>query len=433
MNFDFVDRSGMPARAVEQLRGDGFWLDDRRIATALGRLMPTLSADLLTLAMCCYAADRIAPRSRNWRRELSLRVPVRETDRLRPAMPRLERWLETTTDDRWRISLVCSRRPRAVESQLPLGLPDRRWDAVGLFSGGLDSFAGAAAWLAASDAGGLILVGAQSSTVVGAMQRRLARRLQQAFPGRVVLIGVPLHLERTLSRDRWQRSRGLLYEALATVVAGLACSSEVLVFENGYGALNPRLGEQQHGAHTTKSTHPWVLAQWTAWTRALGYPAATRLPHQWDTKAELVAAIPSDLRPGIRETASCDAFPLRRPRQKQCGACGSCVLRRQSLVAAGLAEHDRDDYAVDPLAGSDVARLMAFQAWQFRGLEPDRARSAERRWPELRLGIGEQPSLEAEMNVALLRRYGTEWAAVVWSDPARAAGLHWPVDAARLA
>lgn len=433
MNFDFVDRSGLPARAVEQLRGEAFWLDDQRIAAPLGRHVPAVSADLLTLAMCCYAADRVAPRPRTWHRELTVRIPVRDTGLLPHAIPRLERWLEVLTDDRWRIEVARNRRARAVESQLLLELPDRDWDAVGLFSGGLDSFAGATTWLEANRGGGLILVGAQSSSVVGAIQRRQARRLQQVFPARVVLIGVPLHLDRTLSRDRWQRSRGFLYEALAVVVADLARVPAILVFENGYGALNPRLGEQQHGAYATKSTHPWVLEQWTAWTRALGYTASTRLPHRWDTKAELVARIPVGLRDGIRETASCDAFPLRRPRQKQCGICGSCVLRRQSLVAAGLVQHDRDDYAADPLGGSDVARLMAFQAWQFRSLRPDGALSSGRRWPELSIGLDDQPSLEAEMNLALLRRYGAEWAAIAEADPVRGAELRWTSDAARVA
>ncbi len=425
MKFDFLDRSGAAARAVDQLRGETVWLDDRRIPGTLGRVVSARSADLLSLAMCCYAADRVALRPASWRRELHLRIPVADARAFRHAIPELERWLCAITDDRWRLELVTRRMPRGGESQLVLGLPDREWDAVGLFSGGLDSFAGAAVWLDANRDGGLVLVGAQSSTVVAAVQRRLAARLQRSYPGRVVLVGIPLHLEATLSRDSWQRSRAFLFQVLAAVVAQVAMARAVLVFENGYGALNPRLGEHQAGSQAAKSAHPRVLEAWTRWARSVGYDVAVALPHRWDTKAELVARIPFDLRVGIAETESCDAFPLHRHDVKQCGCCGSCVLRRQSVVAAGLATYDRIDYARDPLGGSDVARLMAYQAWQFQRLTSEAVPLLHVRWPELAMEAAGGATLEAEMNLALLHRYGAEWAALAESDASVARAVGW--------
>ena len=433
MQLDFTDRSGQCARAVEALGRSGYWLDDRQIASSFGQVLPPVGADLLTIALCCYAADRTSRRGRAWSRPLSLRIPVVDPLPWRPSLGRLEAWLNLLTGDAWNLTLVARRRARGSESQLVLELPDDAPHAIALFSGGLDSYAGAGGWLERNKGGVLVLVGAQSSTVVGAVQHRLFHDLADRYPRRVRFISVPLHLERSVSRDSWQRTRGFVYHALATTVADVAQVPEAVVFENGYGALNPRLGEQQQGAQATKSTHPWLVTLWNELTDQVGFRTPTSLPHRWQTKAELLAAMPAALHAGIRETESCDAFPLRRRHAKQCGECGSCVLRRQALSAAGLVGHDRADYAKDPLGTNDMTRLMAYQAWQFRSLTAADWRRIDLRWPEVTLGRTGQLPLELELDLGLLRRYSLEWERIARLDPQRGAAFAWPFDGGRVA
>ena len=77
----------------------------------------------------------------------------------------------------------------------------------------------------------------------------------------------------------------------------------------------------------------------------------------------------SSLRNAIKHTVSCDgSFSRRVRRKRQCGVCTSCLLRRQSLTAAGLAEYDFvDDYEFDIFKTSafqNTDRLFAFHAMQ---------------------------------------------------------------------
>ncbi len=427
MDLDFTDRSGECAQAVEAIRRAGYWLDDRQIGASFGRVLPPTCADLLTIALCCYTADRTSPRGRDWSRALSLRIPVIDQAAWRPIVGRLEAWLTLLTGDVWNLRLVSRRAERGSEVQLVFELPANAPTAAALFSGGLDSYAGAGIWLERNNDGALVLVGVQSSTVVGAVQGRLFRRLVDTYPGRVRFIAIPLHLAGSVSCDSWQRTRGFVYHALASSVAHVARAPEALVFENGYGALNPRLGEQQQGAQTTKSTHPWVVSGWNQISNLIGFGTETALPHRWQTKAEVLSAMPNGLWPSIKETESCDAFPLRRRFVKQCGECGSCVLRRQALTAAGLGDQDRTDYATDPLGPNDVTRLMAYQAWQFRSLTTADWGRIELRWPEVAMGRTGQLPIDVEMDVDLLRRYASEWEKIAREDPQRGAAFAWPI------
>jgi hypothetical protein len=77
----------------------------------------------------------------------------------------------------------------------------------------------------------------------------------------------------------------------------------------------------------------------------------------------------SSLRNAIKHTVSCDGSFSRRVRSKrQCGVCTSCLLRRQSLTAAGLAEYDFvKDYEFDVFkanAFQNTDRLFSFRAMQ---------------------------------------------------------------------
>jgi hypothetical protein len=91
---------------------------------------------------------------------------------------------------------------------------------------------------------------------------------------------------------------------------------------------------------------------------------------QWSTKAELCQALlDSSLRNTIKHTVSCDgSFSRRVRRKRQCGVCTSCLLRRQSLTAAGLSEYDFvEDYQFDVFKTSKFQNancLFAFKAMQ---------------------------------------------------------------------
>jgi hypothetical protein len=204
------------------------------------------------------------------------------------------------------------------------------------------------------------------------------------------------------------------------------------VFENGYGAHNPRLLENQYGSQATLGTHPHLLRLFEDFVTRLGLPIAVRLPHRWRTKAEVLRTLRTDLVPLIASTSSCDGYPRRLAGGTHCGGCGSCVLRQQSLAAAGLGHADRDDYLRRPLErGAEpglAAVLMARQAWQFAELANIEAwEQISWRWPSLTLGLDEASWEGRAAVLRLMKAYSDEWAELVASRPHLQRQLGWPM------
>jgi hypothetical protein len=431
--FDFVDRTSQEAVARDELSGTEYWVNDRVFVHAFGAALEPSVADLVTVALSSYAADRLTRRGPGWSRRLELRIALHDPATWRCAREELEAYLGTLTDDRWTFEFVGGRRGRLSEQQgtlFPIDLDGS--GGVGLFSGGLDSLAGAAHRLGSTDAP-LVLLGARSSRVIGRDQHTAASALRAAFGQRVIEVGIPLALRHALSPESTQRTRGFLFLSLATAAALTSRAGEVVVFENGYGAHNPRLAENQFGSQATLGTHPHLLLLFEQLTTRLGTPMAVRLPHRWQTKAQVLRGLRADLVPLIATTSSCDGYPRRVAGGTHCGSCGSCVLRQQSLGAAGLAAADRSDYLRRPFdRGVDADfpfRLMARQAWQFGQLA--RIESWEEiswRWPSLTLGLDDTSWEDRAAVLSLMKAYAHEWRHLMTNRPYLRSHLRWPAS-----
>jgi hypothetical protein len=386
--------------------------------------------DLVSVAAQAYAADRLKRRGRHWKREFNVSVAVSDPVPWRLASSCLSGALNALTDDHWEFEFGQGRPSMPAELQDFLLISRQsRVSAVALFSGGLDSWAGAGIWLQEHPDDVLALVSIASSTVIGKVQRDLAAQLAEFYPNRVCHIPAPLHLLRAPDVERSQRTRGFLFTAFAAAASRGANSDLVLVFENGYGALNPRLVDHQEGAQATKSTHPHVLSLLAQLYQSVGAPVRIELPHIYETKAELLARMPANLRPGIAATISCDGYPQRVWTQKQCGYCASCLLRKQALMSAGLEEFDRTDYVESPFETGrrrGHLMLMAYQAWQINSLgNHDPLAEASRHWPEITLGASEQAPLDAITRFGMLERYAQEWKSLVSRSAQLAERLGW--------
>jgi hypothetical protein len=429
--FDFIDQSSQEALARDELSGSEYWVNDRVFVHAFGAALEAAVGDLVTVALSCYAADRLTRRPPQWSRDFELRIALHDPNAWSTASSELTAYLETLTDDRWTFEFTGGRRARLSERQATLFPIELRGSgSVGLFSGGLDSLAGAAAWLGSSDER-IVLLGARSSRVIGRDQHMAASGLRDVFGQRVLEVGIPLTLRRALANESTQRTRAFLFLCLATAAALTAHATEVLVFENGYGAHNPRLAENQYGSQATLGTHPHLLRLFELLMTRLGLPIAVRLPHRWRTKAELLRTLRADLVPLVASTSSCDGYPRRVAGGSHCGSCGSCVLRQQSLAAAGIARGDRPDYLHRPLERSGErglsAVLMARQAWQFSELAKIESwEEISWRWPSLTLGLDESSWEDRAAVLGLMKTYAGEWADLVASRPYLRRQLSWP-------
>ena len=369
--FDFTELVSPGRNRMDELRvGVGaLW--------GLRHTIPASIDDLLDVAMAIYAADRLVRRGKGesaWLpRTLHLKVPVSNPDRwndLKAAHEELLGWL---TSDEWDIEFVAGvtrQRSRPAYALLPTTLEH---PFVALYSGGLDSLAGAVAQSLNPKYNAAVLVGGQSGKVFKSLQEKQHSDLRANLKhihwedmrgfshpykkGSLAPWNVP-----EKRQEKSQRSRAFLFLAFGAVTAYAYGVDTLHVYENGVGAVNLPYTAAFGGADMTRAMHPkTLLLAGRLFGRILDRPFTIANPSLWLTKGEMCAQL---ARAGLADlangTVSCDSFPLREF-HKQCGLCTSCLLRRLSLHAAGLRELDqgselyRDDIYVTAAESQDKA------------------------------------------------------------------------------
>lgn len=182
----------------------------------------------------------------------------------------------------------------------------------------------------------------------------------------------------------------------------------------------------RRGGRATKGCHPRFLGLMSRLLSALAdRDISYTLPNRHRTKAELIkaalASVPASV---LLQTVSCARFPQRlRGGARQCGVCMACLLRRQSLFAAGLSESTADTYRYDalgpshgpvdpPPAQQHQLNAVLRQVAAFRQLRTGvRCPADIMRWLYGTGAVNSQE--EAEGVTDLLSRYRDEWLALI--------------------
>ncbi|MBI4796027.1 MAG: hypothetical protein HY790_09385 [Deltaproteobacteria bacterium] len=335
---------------------------------------PPAVAAFLLAALGVWAGDKLLPRKVQpdaWTREIVLHLPATpEWARLSPQFARVLNFL---TGDLWTIKFR--------DSRLDLGFVgkwEQSWqpDAVALFSGGLDSLAGAIDHLEGGRR--LLLVSHHDYGQLAATQQTLAGALTAHYgPERVEHLN--LRVQFPEAPELTLRSRSLLFLALGlTAAAAFGPDTPLLLPENGWVSLNPPLTLNRLGSYTTRTTHPYFLEQITRLWRDAGIKHLLTNPYQHFTKGELLSHCrnPELLEKLARQSSSCARPVASRWRGRaggECGYCYPCLLRRAALHRLG---RDRgEDYLLDALAGTETLRhrvrgrdlralLLALKTWE---------------------------------------------------------------------
>lgn len=349
---------------------------DRQLMTRV----PSRFRDLIRIASYVLAADQAIKRGEEdtvdlgdrWRRDFKFVVGVEDAatwnnDDLRQT---LESTLSFLSDDFYAFEFVPQR--ESEPEQLNFGaiqdepfLPIEGFSSVQLFSGGMDSFTGAAEELLRHGRD-IILVSHRSASKTWRLQRDLIGDLRARAPGRR-LMHVAVEMTKQddrLRRERTQRSRSFLYAALAGTVAKLVGIDAIRFYENGIIGMNLPILPQVVGGRATRTTHPEVLRGFQKILSLLNEaPLKVENPFEFLTRAEVIqrlhAAGAVDL---LSHTVSCAHVHKSSTMHPHCGVCSQCVDRRVSALAAGHADHDpAEGYAVDILLGkhpSDPTRRL---------------------------------------------------------------------------
>jgi 7-cyano-7-deazaguanine synthase in queuosine biosynthesis len=327
--------------------------------------VPAPLRDLIDVAVYVYAADRAIARcdyddpefGAGWRRRLFFRVPVRhpdlwndpETSRLLAAV------LSFLSEDEYhfRFEPLEHEEPfqhyaRVIDGDSP-GEPGE----VVLFSGGLDSTAGAVVE-AVRDRRRVVLVQHRPSPKPTRRQRTLFRGLCRHAARPPVLLPIRANIKKGMTRESSQRTRSFLFAALGAALARMLGLSRVRFYENGVVSFNLPPSAQVVGARASRTTHPQTLAGLSRlFSRVAGDGFRVENPFEWTTKREAVELIAgagcADL---IGLTDSCTRPRQARREQPHCGRCSQCIDRRFAVLAAGQGAADPEaGYQIDLLRG----------------------------------------------------------------------------------
>jgi 7-cyano-7-deazaguanine synthase in queuosine biosynthesis len=437
--------TGAPARHVVRFRddrdgqdgavqwGSDLVVDGLRFRGLLSESIASDATDLLIFAASLYGVDRMVQRphgratrdSGDWSRALSVTVPVLSPDQWTACAGDLQRLLRWLTDDNWQISF--SQRqpglgPMDQSQGVLFGIAPSAVRPI-LFSGGLDSACALYRALAVDD---VLTMSVHTNTWMQSTQDAVSEGAGALSTHRLTRLSFRACLPAT-GTESSQRTRGLLFLASGAMAALAAGADGLVVAENGIGAINLPYVRTQHGAEATRSMHPKTLRMFGEFVSKLtGRRFQIEAPYMGYTKAELVGLTGAEADKMLSQTVSCDkGFSARVVNRMPCGACTSCILRRQALDAAGRPDIDsRLQYRTADPTGTPAFAAMAWQALRLRRClaSPDPWDALLREFPDLVHVIG---VVDQDEVVRLYDQYANEFGRYL---PALGVGSVWVPD-----
>ena len=323
--------------------------------------------DFLEIASYVYSADCATPRGTKWTdddatepwsRDFSFVIPVRDLGfwAQEHIQSLIEKILNFLSNDRYSFNFIPLRRDRPEQPYFAFGdlknWPFHAPDRVIMFSGGLDSLAGAVE--TAAQGGNVVLVSHRSVSTLDARQNRLFKHLKQLYPGKLIRVPVWVNKAEKFGREPTQRTRSFLFSALGTLVAKSIEASGVRFFENGVVSLNLPLAEEALRSRASRTTHPLALHLLSSLCAAIvEHDFGVDNPFLFRTKTEVVASLGTYKAARlIGSTCSCSHSMFQTKTQRHCGRCSQCIDRRFATLAADLQSCDSSgDYVSDVFIG----------------------------------------------------------------------------------
>lgn len=358
---------------------DAFVMTLSRVTQQMMANLPDRLWDLLSIASYVHLADRKILRDaatmpdlgENWRRNLSFHIAVRDPAFWNSAdiNESLQRTIGFLSGDRFDFTFHALPKAPVWQPFLQFegsgSAPGHQPDEVILFSGGLDSLAGAVDALITRERK-VALVSYQSAPIIQAIQSKLADSLRkQVGASRISHVGLGLTHSGEMI-EATQRTRSFLFGVVALLVARIHGLSEVRFYENGVVSTNLPLASHVLGTRATRTTHPKALDLYgKLFCRVAAADIRIINPFFWDTKADVVRRITKAGRGDlIAPSFSCGA--TRRATLasgRHCGVCTQCLDRRFGILAADCGHLEpTTNYAVELMRGERKAGIEAVTA-----------------------------------------------------------------------
>ncbi len=330
------------------------------VTDTFARQLPDRFVDLLEMAAYVYTADCEANRelawvedksTEQWSRDFHFVMPVRDLEfwQRSDVQTSLIKALDHLSSDRYEFDFRRLDHDRARDPYLDIGdedlSPIKGTDRVIMFSGGLDSLAGAVETARRGEP--LLLVSHTPVSSIKGRQRDLFLKLRETYA--VPMMHIPIWVNKSgYDKESTQRSRSFLFSALGATVAKVLGVGGVRFYENGVISLNLPIAEEALRSRASRTTNPWSLHLLQEFYRLVADQGDFIIdnPYIFNTKAEVVSKIVESGAAGlIGHTCSCSHTMYQSKTQRHCGRCGQCIDRRIAILATGQEENDTDtDY-----------------------------------------------------------------------------------------
>ena len=331
--------------------------------------LPDRFLDLLEIAAYVFAGDRLTLRGRkntveyhSWARNLHYVMRVRDH----------AFWSRSDVQDALRAALLFMTGDQSYDFTFQPGHstpPADLFDSevfqveaadslsVMLFSGGLDSLAGAVQRLEETNDRVCLVSHQSSQPSIVRTQDSLVKALQGEYPGRVHHYRFRTNLRRIRAKEETQRPRSFLYVSIAFAIAHAFGRDRVFVYENGITSLNFTRRDDLLNARASRTTHPQTLGRLAQLFSIIAErPISMETPFLWKTKSDVVdVLIASGFGHLIPSSVSCSHTFKSETNATHCGECFQCIDRRIGAYGAQAEKHDHSGLYANDIIGKTIS------------------------------------------------------------------------------
>jgi hypothetical protein len=330
--------------------------------------------DLLEIAVYVFSSDRSILRgdrkslsNKKWARTFNFHIPVRDIDFWNNSKitASLSEALGFMSGDRKYNFFFTKYKNRAFMDHQPTLFTDdiipldiRDDINIMLFSGGLDSLAGAIELLNSTNNKKLYLVAHKSNSNVIKTQKGLIEALSEKYNDRIKFYGFVCHFTGISRIEETQRTRMFLFSAIAFAICSLYSKKEFFIFENGITSINLPKQADVINARASRTTHPRTMGLLRKFYNNFVKDYKFITPYFYKTKSDIMNIFIQFKEENlIASSVSCSTSLNNDRSSRHCGVCSQCIDRRFAIYAAGLEDYS-DDYVDDIIRGNNNAETL---------------------------------------------------------------------------
>ena len=216
-----------------------------------------------------------------------------------------------------------------------------------LFSGGLDSLAGAIELLNTVPDSKLVFVSHKANNSVISVQNKIVQDLEKRYEKRLLHYGFICQGNKSQIREETQRTREFLFSTIAFAICNYIGKHCFSIYENGITSINLPIQTDVINARASRTTHPKTINLMNKIFHFFDDNFEIKTPYYNKTKEDIFTVFhtysESNL---IKSSVSCSATRKNKSSFIHCGTCSQCIERRFAAYASNMSEYD-DEYADD--------------------------------------------------------------------------------------